>query len=214
MTTGDSRKHSALYWGWYAFVKRSLDILVSVGGLFVSLPLFIVIAILIKLDSKGSIIFRQIRVGKKGRSFMFYKFRSMVEGSEQLQDQLRHLDMTGGPIFKIKNDPRITRLGRFLRRTTLDEFPQFWNVLKGDMSLVGPRPPVPEEVEKYTGLQRRRLDVKPGLTCLWQVSGRSEVSFDEWVQLDLYYIQHQSLLLDLKILIRTLPAVLSRRGAY
>ena len=205
---------TALYWRWYTFVKRILDLIVSVIGLIVCFPLFLVIAVLIKLDSKGPVIFKQVRMGKGGRPFMFYKFRSMREGSEGLQEELRHLDITGGPIFKIKEDPRVTRVGRFLRRTTLDEFPQFWNVLKGNMTLVGPRPPVPEEVEKYTRLQRRRLDVKPGLTCLWQVSGRSEISFSEWIQLDLYYVQHQSLLLDLKILIRTIPAVLSRKGAY
>ena len=198
----------------YAFVKRTLDIVVSLSGLILCLPLCVVVTFLIKLDSRGPVIFKQVRLGRGGRPFMFYKFRSMGVGSEKIQDELRHLNMTEGPVFKIKNDPRVTRVGRFLRRTTLDELPQLWNVLKGEMSLVGPRPPVPEEVAQYTHLQRRRLDVTPGLTCLWQVSGRSEISFSEWVQLDLYYIQHQSLLLDLKILIRTIPAVLSRRGAY
>ena len=214
MSPDDVRGRSGLYWKWYAFVKRTLDMVVSLIGLVVSLPLFLIITLLIKLDSRGPVLFKQVRLGKDGRPFLFYKFRSMVVGSEKMQDELRHLDITGGPVFKVKDDPRVTRLGRFLRRTTLDEFPQLWNVLQGDMSLVGPRPPIPEEVAQYTRLQRRRLDVKPGLTCLWQVSGRSEISFSEWVQLDLYYIQHQSLLLDLKILIRTLPAVVSRRGAY
>ena len=202
------------YWVWYAFIKRALDIVCSLIGLIVGTPLFILIAVAIKLDSKGSVIFKQTRLGRGGSPFAFYKFRSMRQGSETLQDDLRHLDITGGPVFKIPKDPRITRVGYFLRRTTLDELPQLWNVFKGEMSLVGPRPPIPAEVEKYTHLQRHRLDVKPGLTCLWQVSGRSEIPFHEWVQLDLYYIQHQSLLLDLKILVRTLPAVLSRRGAY
>jgi len=198
----------------YTIVKRVFDVVISLIGIGLTLPLWILIACCILCDSKGPVIFKQTRVGKGGKLFTFYKFRSMRAGAEKLKNKLKHLNIAEGPIFKIKEDPRVTRFGRFLRRTTLDELPQLLNVLGGSMSLVGPRPPLPEEVALYTPLQKRRLEVKPGLTCLWQVSGRSEISFSEWVQLDLYYIQHQSLLLDIKILIRTIPAVLSRRGAY
>lgn len=198
----------------YFLVKRGIDITAALLGLLVTAPLWLLIAILVRCDSKGPVIFEQIRIGKDDKPFTFYKFRSMRLGAEAMKEKLRHLNIAEGPVFKIKDDPRVTRIGRFLRRSTLDELPQLINVLKGEMSLVGPRPPLPEEVAVYTPLQRKRLEVTPGLTCLWQVTGRSEISFSEWVQLDLYYIQHQSLLLDIKILIRTLPAVLSRRGAY
>ena len=199
---------------WYPLVKRAMDIGVSLVGILLSFPLWALIALSIKTDSRGPIIFKQVRIGKEGKPFVLYKFRSMHAGAEKMKEQLKHLSVAEGPIFKIKNDPRVTRVGRVLRRTTLDELPQLLNVLKGQMSLVGPRPPLPEEVAVYTPLQKKRLEVTPGLTCLWQVSGRSEISFSEWVQLYLYYIQHQSFLLDVKILIRTLPAVISRRGAY
>lgn len=199
---------------WYGSVKRGMDILFSLLGILVSFPVWVVAAVLIKCESRGPIIFRQVRVGKGEKPFILYKFRSMQLGAEEMKEKLKHLSTVEGPIFKIKDDPRVTRIGRFLRRSTLDELPQLINVLKGEMSLVGPRPPLPEEVAVYNPLQKRRLEVTPGLTCLWQVSGRSEVSFSEWIQLDLYYIQHQSFLLDMKILIRTLPAVFSRRGAY
>jgi len=198
----------------YLLVKRLMDVGMSFLGILVSSPLWILIALCIKCDSRGPIIFRQVRMGKGEKPFVLYKFRSMYPGAEEMREQLKHLNVAEGPTFKIKDDPRVTRVGRILRRSTLDELPQLINVLKGEMSLVGPRPPLPEEVAVYTPLQKKRLEIKPGLTCLWQVSGRSEISFSEWVQLDLYYIQHQSLLLDIKILIRTLPAVLSRRGAY
>ena len=208
------QRQKDFYGAWYSMVKRTMDIFISFFGILLSFPLWILIAICITCDSKGPVIFRQVRVGKGGKPFVFYKFRSMQMGAEGMKENLKHLNVAEDPVFKIKDDPRVTRLGRFLRRSTLDELPQLVNVLKGEMSLVGPRPPLPEEVAVYTPLQKKRLDVKPGLTCLWQVSGRSEISFSEWVQLDLYYIQHQSLLLDIKILVRTLPAVLSRRGAY
>jgi len=207
-------RQNSFYTSWYHFVKRVFDITASILGLLLMLPICLIIAICIKCDSKGPIIFRQVRVGRDGQPFTLYKFRSMQLNAEAMKERLRHLNVTDGPTFKIKDDPRVTRVGRFLRRSTMDELPQLINVLRGDMSFVGPRPPLPEEVEVYTPLQKRRLEITPGLTCLWQVSGRSEISFSEWVQLDLYYIQHQSLLLDFKILIRTIPAVLSRRGAY
>ncbi|MFH1857592.1 MAG: sugar transferase [Candidatus Omnitrophota bacterium] len=199
---------------WYEWMKRFVDITASLLGILLTSPFWVLVAILIRCDSRGPVIFKQVRVGKKGKTFVLYKFRSMHVGAEGMKEQLKHLNIADGPVFKIKDDPRVTRLGRLLRRSTIDELPQLLNVLKGEMSLVGPRPPLPEEVAVYTPLQKKRLDATPGLTCLWQVSGRSEISFSEWVQLDLYYIEHQSFLLDIKILIRTIPAVLSRRGAY
>lgn len=198
----------------YLFFKRLFDIIISFFALIVLFPLLIIVALVIKLDSRGPVIFIQKRVGKDGEEFLFYKFRSMVHGAERLKEHLHHLSETDGPIFKIKHDPRITRIGRFLRKTSIDELPQFFNVLKGNMSLVGPRPPLPEEVAKYTPHQLKRLSIKPGLTCLWQISGRSNISFYEWIELDIYYINYMSFLLDLKILIRTIPVVITGRGAY
>ena len=196
------------------YVKRALDVVGSLLGLILLSPLFLVLAILIRLDSKGPILFKQIRVGKDGREFWFYKFRSMVENAEDMKGELMHLNELEGPVFKISNDPRVTRVGRFLRRTSLDELPQLINVLKGEMSLVGPRPPLPCEVEHYEGWQREKLSVLPGITCLWQISGRNHIGFTEWMRLDIEYIRRQSLGLDMKILARTIPAVLSRKGAY
>ena len=168
----------------------------------------------IKINTPGPILYRSRRVGEGGRVFSFLKFRSMVRNAEMLRDELVHLNEVDGPVFKIARDPRITRVGAFLRRSSLDELPQLWNVWRGDMSLVGPRPPIPEEVLHYQPWQMRRLSVRPGLTCLWQVSGRSRVGFDEWMRMDLEYIDRRSFRLDLSILLRTVPAVLSGKGAY
>ena len=198
----------------YLICKRALDMTLSFLALIMLFPLFVIIAIMIKFDSRGPIIFTSKRVGKDGKEFMLYKFRSMVKEAERLKGDLKHLNETDGPIFKIKRDPRITRVGRILRRTSMDELPQFFNVLKGDMSIVGPRPPLPSEVKEYTLHQMKRLSVIPGLTCLWQISGRSNISFYEWIELDIYYIQHRSFMLDLKILIRTIPVVIIGKGAY
>jgi len=198
----------------YLICKRLFDIVISCLGLIILFPFFIIVAAAVKLNSKGPIMFVQNRTGKDGKEFRFYKFRSMVHEAENLKDKVRSLSEVEGPIFKIKKDPRITKLGRFLRKSSIDELPQLFNVLKGDMSLVGPRPPLPDEVTQYTPHQFQRLSVPPGITCLWQVSGRSEVSFYEWIELDIYYIEHRSFLLDLKILIRTIPVVLSGEGAY
>ncbi len=198
---------------WKLFLKRLIDIVVSAGLLILSAPLFVVIAIAIKLDSEGPVFYVQERCGLNGRIFRMFKFRSMVVGADKMKEQLRLFNEMSGPVFKMKDDPRVTRVGRWLRKTSLDELPQLINVLKGDMSLVGPRPPLPEEVAQYERWQIRRLSVKPGITCIWQISGRNEIDFDEWVRLDLYYIDHWSLSLDLKILIRTIPAVISGRGA-
>jgi exopolysaccharide biosynthesis polyprenyl glycosylphosphotransferase len=195
-------------------IKRPLDVLLSFVGLVVLAPVFLLLAMLIKLDSPGPVLFKQVRVGKGGREFWFYKFRSMVQEAEQLKRKLMHLNELEGPVFKISDDPRITGIGRFLRKTSIDELPQLLNVLKGDMSLVGPRPPLPGEVEKYEAWQREKLTVLPGITCLWQISGRNHIGFTEWMRLDIEYIRKQSMGLDAKILMRTLPAVFSRKGAY
>lgn len=194
--------------------KRWLDIIIASSLLLLCFPLLALVAIAIKLDSRGSILFRSTRCGLGGEPFTFYKLRSMRENAHSLKPTLLHLNEVDGPVFKLANDPRMTRVGRFIRRTSIDELPQLWNVLSGDMSIVGPRPPIPEEVQQYTPNQMRRLSVKPGLTCLWQVSGRSDLSFDEWVRLDLEYIYHRSFSTDIGILARTIPAVLSCRGAY
>jgi exopolysaccharide biosynthesis polyprenyl glycosylphosphotransferase len=175
--------------------------------------LYGLIAVVLKLTSKGPVFFRQERVGMNGRRFTFFKFRSMVVDADRRKDELKHLNEMDGPVFKIKNDPRVTRVGRFLRKFSLDELPQMWNVLKGDMSLVGPRPPVPSEVEKYEFWARRRLSIRPGLTCLWQISGRNSINFQQWMELDLQYIDNWTLGLDFKILLKTVPAVLGGRGA-
>ena len=194
--------------------KRALDLLGSCVGLLLSAPLMLAMAIVIKLESRGPVFYRSTRIGRNGRPFTFLKFRSMVDGADRHRHHLTHLNECDGPVFKINRDPRVTRIGRFLRTTSIDELPQFVNVLRGDMSLVGPRPPLPEEVDQYEPWQMRRLDVRPGITCLWQISGRSRIGFREWMRLDLEYIRHQSFWLDVQILLRTLPAVLSREGAY
>jgi len=195
--------------------KRILDILIALCAIIVSLPFTLLIAIMIKLDSNGSVFFTQKRVGKFGQQFMMWKFRSMCHDAEYKRDELDgNNEMKDGVIFKIKRDPRITRIGGFLRKTSIDELPQLINVLKGEMSLVGPRPPLPSEVSTYTASNRQRLDVKPGITCLWQISGRSDIPFKEQVKLDVQYIEQQNTILDILILLKTIPAVISGKGAY
>ena len=200
--------------GRYALIKRTLDILFSLVGIFTLLPFYLLTALLIKLTSPGPAFFIQQRLGLHKRTFNVYKFRTMVEDAEKMQAELEHLNEVKGPVFKIKNDPRITPLGRILRKTSIDELPQLFNVLKGDMSLVGPRP-LP--IRDYEGFDRdwhrRRFSVRPGITCLWQVNGRNGVSFEKWMELDMEYIDNWSLWLDFKILLRTIPAVLKRSGA-
>jgi exopolysaccharide biosynthesis polyprenyl glycosylphosphotransferase len=194
--------------------KRCLDIALALLLLVLGLPIIVAIAAAIKLTSGGNVLFRQTRCGLNGRLFTLYKFRTMEEGAHEKRRALLPLnEMNNGPAFKLRRDPRVTWLGRFLRRFSLDELPQLWNVLKGEMSLVGPRPPIPEEVAQYLPWQRRRLAMKPGLTCLWQISGRNEVDFERWMQLDLEYIDSWSPKLDLQILIKTIPVVLSGKGA-
>lgn len=194
--------------------KRSLDCLLAAIALLALSPLLLLIALAVKLEDGGPVLYCCTRVGKGGCRFRFLKFRSMILGADTCRTELLHRNEADGPVFKIEDDPRITRVGRILRRSSMDELPQLWNVLTGDMSLVGPRPPLPEEVGKYETWQRRRLSVRPGLTCLWQISGRSRIGFDEWMRLDMEYIDHRSLSLDTSILLRTIPAVLSGEGAY
>lgn len=198
----------------YLFIKRTMDIALSTIGLILCIPLFVAVAIAIKRDSPGPVIFKQQRVGKDGKKFTMYKFRTMVVNAEEILDELLDENEVDGPVFKIKEDPRVTKSGKWLRKTSIDELPQLWNVLKGDMSLVGPRPPLEREVVQYDDYQRQRLSVKPGITCYWQVSGRSNISFDEWVELDIKYIHEQSLWTDIKLLFKTIGAVLRKDGAY
>ncbi len=190
------------------FIKNVLDIGIAALLTLLLAPLLVVVALLVKLTSNGPVIFSQTRCGLGGRRFVLYKFRSMVEGAEESRERLEHLNLMSGPVFKARKDPRCTPVGRLLRKFSLDELPQLFNVIRGDMSFVGPRPPIPQEVERYERWQRRRLRMKPGLTCLWQVSGRNQVDFDEWMRMDLLYIDNWSLLLDLKILLKTIPIVL------
>jgi exopolysaccharide biosynthesis polyprenyl glycosylphosphotransferase len=195
------------------FVRRCADVMLALFLIVIMSPVFLIVSLLVKLTSAGPVLFRQPRCGLHGRPFTFLKFRSMQIGAEALKPTLALFNEMDGPAFKMTNDPRVTPIGRFLRRTSLDELPQLWNILRGDMSFVGPRPAVIEEVRQYRPWQRRRLSMKPGLTCLWQVSGRNELTFDEWMRLDLEYIDNWSLWLDLKIALKTIPAVLRGRGA-
>ena len=194
-------------------VKRAIDVLVAAAGLIVLLPFMTVITLLIRLTSTGPAIFRQVRCGLNGRRFTFYKFRSMVNNAEEMKSDLEHLNQKT-TAFKIPGDPRRTHVGRWLRKFSIDEWPQLWNVLKGDMSLVGPRPAVPGEVENYQRWQRRRLRMRPGLTCLWAVAGRDNLDFDTWMKMDMQYIDNWSLALDWKIILMTIPRVLTGKGAY
>jgi len=199
----------------YKVLKRAMDCIGAGVGLLLLSPLFAVIAVLIKLESAGPVLFSQTRIGKDGEEFRCWKFRSMFRDAEQRkQELLEHNEMAGGVTFKMKRDPRVTRVGRFIRKASIDELPQLWNVLNGDMSLVGPRPPVPQEVAQYSTHERKRLAVKPGITCIWQVSGRSDIPFNEQVLMDIEYIRTRSLWLDISLLLRTIPAVLLARGSY
>lgn len=208
-------------WNWYFWsrlggcLKRGLDLLVSASLLLLLTPLFLLVAALIKLTDGGPVLFWQTRIGRWGREFPFPKFRSMVTDAERLKKTLQQQNDHGDCVtFKMKRDPRVTWIGRIMRKFSIDELPQLWCVLRGDMSLVGPRPPVPNEVRQYSLADRRRLDATPGLTCIWQVSGRGDIPFPEQVALDREYIEEQSFWLDLKLLVKTIPAVLTGKGAY
>lgn len=198
----------------YLTLKRLMDIVGASLGLMLASPIMLIVAILIKLeDPKGPIFFSQVRNGAYPKTFKMYKFRSMYIDAEERLQELMHLNEQSGPAFKIKDDPRITKIGKFIRKTSLDELPQLFNVLKGEMSLVGPRPAIPREVEQYTAYQKQRLFVKPGLTCIWQVSGRNNIEFDQWVELDIEYIKTRSLWLDIKLILLTIPALLGDENA-
>jgi exopolysaccharide biosynthesis polyprenyl glycosylphosphotransferase len=198
---------------WQLLVKRFIDLFCSGFGLIILAPLFVVVSLFIKATSKGPIFFKQERVGYNGRLFNCLKFRTMLENAEELKNDLLKFNEMDGPVFKIKNDPRVTRVGRILRKTSIDELPQLINVFKGEMSLVGPRPPVPSEVVQYDLKDRRRLSMRPGITCLWQVNGRNAVPFEKWMELDRQYIDQWSLWLDFKILAKTVPSVMRGSGA-
>ena len=197
-----------------AFLRRTLDVAVSAAALLLLLPLLAVVALLIRLDSPGPILFVQTRVGKDGHEFRVFKFRSMFTDAEERLSSVLDANERSGPVFKMRHDPRITRVGRPLRRCSLDEVPQLLNVLRGEMSLVGPRPALPREVALYTPVQRGRLSVTPGLTGLWQVSGRASLSFERSIELDLEYVARQSVGLNMVLILRTIPAVLTGHGAY
>ena len=196
-------------------VKRGLDISISGGALIALSPLLIITILAIKLESPGAAFFQQTRVGKNGKTFTMWKFRSMFIDAEARKAELeRKNEMSGGVIFKMKNDPRITRIGRFIRKFSIDELPQIWNVLCGDMSIVGPRPALPSEVSQYSLLERQRLRLKPGITCIWQVSGRSDIPFKQQVELDRRYISQSSFFTDLILILKTIPAVITAKGSY
>lgn len=198
----------------YGTVKRVADFCIALLLIILLSPLFLLVALAVRLTSRGPVIFRQIRVGAGGKHFVCYKFRSMCIDAEKKKHDLAHLNEANGPVFKIKHDPRVTPVGRIIRKLSLDELPQFFNVLKGEMSLVGPRPPVPHEVAQYGPRELQRLSVQPGVTCLWQISGRSNISFDHWMELDLLYIETMSFWGDVKIILKTIPAVIFARGAH
>lgn len=188
----------------YLFFKRTIDILGSGIGLIILSPIFILVALAIKIeDPKGKVFFVQERCGENNKLFKMYKFRSMISNAEELLEELIYENEMDGPVFKIKEDPRITRVGRFIRKTSIDELPQLFNILMGDMSIVGPRPAIPHEVAEYNEYQKQRLLVKPGLTCIWQVSGRNSIGFDEWVDMDLEYIEKRNLWMDVKLIFKT-----------
>lgn len=203
------RKESAIY----NISKRALDIIASTLGLIILSPILLVVAILIKLESKGPAIFSQKRIGLNKKEFKMYKFRSMVQNAEELKEKLAKKNEMSGPMFKMKNDPRVTKVGKFIRKTSIDELPQLINVLKGEMSLVGPRPSLPKEVLKFEPWMLKRLSVKPGLTCYWQVSGRNNIDFENWMKLDLQYVNDRSFWLDLKLILKTVTVLFGDKNA-
>ena len=218
-TKKENNTLKTLFWkmtvGTSYLVKVVFDFIFSLLLLILLIPFLVLTAIIIIIDSRGGIFFKQQRIGKKGSPFILYKFRSMAVNAENIKNEISaQNESKGGVRFKIKADPRVTGFGRFIRKFSIDELPQLFNVLKGDMSLVGPRPPLPEEVEKYSEDDKKRLEIKPGITCLWQISGRSDIPFKKQVELDKQYIDSKSIMLDIIILLKTIPAVLTGRGAY
>ncbi|MBM6820680.1 sugar transferase [Clostridium saudiense] len=199
---------------FYEVIKRVIDVVCSFVGVLVLSPLFVVIAIIIKFTSKGPVFFSQKRVGRDGKEFKMYKFRSMVVNAEELKEKLASQNEMSGPMFKMKDDPRVTKVGKFIRKTSIDELPQLWNVLKGDMSLVGPRPSLPKEVAQFEEWMYRRLEVKPGLTCYWQVSGRNNIDFEDWMKLDIKYVDERNLWIDIKLIFKTVGVLLGDKNAH
>lgn len=197
----------------YLFIKRIIDIVGSLIGLILLSPLLVIVGVLIKVESKGPIIFSQDRIGKNGKTFRMYKLRSMVANAEELKGTLMKENEMSGPMFKIKDDPRITKIGRFIRKTSIDELPQLFNVLKGDMSLVGPRPSLPNEVLEFEPWMNKRLMVKPGLTCYWQVMGRNNIDFQQWMLLDIKYVETRSIIVDIKLIIKTFFVLFGDKNA-
>ncbi|MVX64177.1 sugar transferase [Clostridium chromiireducens] len=187
----------------YCFLKRTMDVICSLVGLIILSPIFLVVTILIRVESEGNAIFAQERVGKNGKRFKMYKFRSMVVNAEELKDKLTSKNEMTGPMFKMKDDPRITKIGKFIRKTSIDELPQLINVFKGEMSLVGPRPSLPKEVMKFEDWMMKRLEVKPGLTCYWQVSGRNDIGFEDWMKLDVKYVKERNTFVDVMLVFKT-----------
>lgn len=204
---------SSMEFSLYEIIKRLIDVICSFIGVVVLSPLFIVIAIIIKATSKGPVFFSQKRVGKNGKEFDMYKFRSMVVNAEELKEKLASQNEMSGPMFKMKDDPRVTKVGKFIRKTSIDELPQLWNVLKGDMSLVGPRPSLPKEVAQFEEWMHRRLEVKPGLTCYWQVSGRNNIDFEDWMKLDIKYVDERSTWIDIKLIFKTVGVLFGDKNA-
>lgn len=204
---------SSMEFSLYEVIKRLIDVVCSFLGVLVLSPLFIIIAIIIKTTSKGPVFFSQKRVGKNGKEFNMYKFRSMVVNAEELKEKLAAQNEMSGPMFKMKDDPRVTKVGKFIRKTSIDELPQLWNVLKGDMSLVGPRPSLPKEVAQFEDWMYRRLEVKPGLTCYWQVSGRNNIDFEDWMKLDIRYVDERNLWIDIKLIFKTVGVLFGDKNA-
>mgnify|MGYP001435287424 FL=1 len=199
---------------FYEAIKRLIDIICSFVGILVLSPLFIIIAIIIKFTSKGPVFFSQKRVGRNGKEFDMYKFRSMVVNAEELKEKLAAQNEMSGPMFKMKDDPRVTKVGKFIRKTSIDELPQLWNILKGDMSLVGPRPSLPKEVAQFDDWMYKRLEVKPGLTCYWQVSGRNNIDFEDWMKLDVRYVEEKNLWIDIKLIYKTVFVLFGDKNAH
>ena len=198
----------------YEICKRVMDILGAGCGLVLLSPVIIIVAILVKFSSKGPVFFSQKRVGKNGKAFEMYKFRSMVVNAEELKEKLAAQNEMSGPMFKMKDDPRVTKVGKFIRKTSLDEHPQLWNVIKGDMRLVGPRPSLPKEVAQFEGWMYKRLSVKPGLTCYWQVSGRNNIDFEDWMKLDCRYVDERNLWIDIKLIFKTVGVLFGDKNAH
>lgn len=205
---------SSVEFSLYEVIKRLIDVVCSFLGVLVLSPLFIIIAIIIKMTSKGPVFFSQKRVGKNGKEFDMYKFRSMVVNAEELKEKLAAKNEMSGPMFKMKDDPRVTKVGKFIRKTSIDELPQLWNILKGDMSLVGPRPSLPKEVAQFEDWMYKRLEVKPGLTCYWQVSGRNNIDFEDWMKLDIKYVDERNLWIDIKLIFKTVGVLFGDKNAH